>query len=161
MSFSADGNKLAWVGHDSSISVADATRDMATHKLKTPFLPLLSCIWVSPSSIIAGGHGCTLMLFNLDSAGQITFVSKLEEDKKTESNNKFSAKALFQTRDKMGTSEVADTVLNTTHQNQISCIQIRGGDKSKADKISTTAGDGKMVVWDLRSFEKQMKGLKL
>ena len=35
MSFSADGNKLAWVGHDSSISVADATRDMATHKLKT------------------------------------------------------------------------------------------------------------------------------
>ena len=35
VSFSADGNKLAWVGHDSSISVADATRDMATHKLKT------------------------------------------------------------------------------------------------------------------------------
>ena len=35
VSFSSDGNKLAWVGHDSSISVADATRDMATHKLKT------------------------------------------------------------------------------------------------------------------------------
>ena len=49
MSFSADGNKLAWVGHDSSISVADATRDMATHKLKTqvcwyaPGIP-----WVHP-----------------------------------------------------------------------------------------------------------------
>ena len=26
VSFSADGNKLAWVGHDSSISVADATK---------------------------------------------------------------------------------------------------------------------------------------
>merc|ERR1712109_396635 len=57
VSFSADGNKLAWVGHDSSISVADATRDMATHKLKTQFLPLLSCIWISPNTIIAGGHG--------------------------------------------------------------------------------------------------------
>ena len=79
MSFSADGNKLAWVGHDSSISVADATRDMATHKLKTQFLPLLSCIWISPNTIIAGGHGCVPLLFNLDGAGQISFVNKLEE----------------------------------------------------------------------------------
>ena len=42
---------MAWVGHDASISVADATRDMATHKLKTQFLPLLSCIWISPSHL--------------------------------------------------------------------------------------------------------------
>ena len=27
VSFSGDGSKLAWVGHDSSISVADATKD--------------------------------------------------------------------------------------------------------------------------------------
>jgi len=161
VSFSADGNKLAWVGHDSSISVADATRDMATHKLKTQFLPLLSCIWISPSSIVAGGHGCTPMLFNVNGNGEISFVSKLEEDKKTETNSKFSAKALFQTRDKMGVSDVADTVLNTTHQNQISCIQIQSGDKNGASKISTSAGDGKLVVWDLKNLEKQMKGLKI
>ena len=139
MSFSSDGNKLAWVGHDASISVADATRDMATHKLKTQFLPLLSCIWISPSHLgkyrvfkikikvfqkhdfpVAGGHGCVPMLFNVDNAGQISFVSKLEEDKKAETNSKFSAKHLFQTRDKMGVSDVADTILNTTHQNQVS-----------------------------------------
>jgi actin related protein 2/3 complex subunit 1A/1B len=119
VSFSADGNKLAWVGHDSSISVADATRDMATHKLNTTHLPLLSCIWISPNSIVAAGHGCTPMLFTVDGSGQISFVSKLEEDKKAETNAKFSAKALFQTRDKMGISDVADTVLNTTHQNQV------------------------------------------
>ncbi len=35
VSFSADGNKLAWVGHDSSLSVADATKGMAIYKLKT------------------------------------------------------------------------------------------------------------------------------
>ena len=71
------------------------------------------------SSIVAGGHGCTPMLFNVNGNGEISFVSKLEEDKKTETNSKFSAKALFQTRDKMGVSDVADTVLNTTHQNQV------------------------------------------
>jgi len=161
VSFSADGNKLAWVGHDSSISVADATRDMATHKLKTQFLPLLSCIWISPNTIIAGGHGCVPLLFNLDGAGQISFVNKLEEDKETESTSTFSAKKLFQTRDKMGVSDTADTKLNTTHQNQISSIQIQIGDKTGAKIVSTTAGDGKLVSWDLRNVEKMIKGLKL
>lgn len=161
VSFSADGNKLAWVGHDSSISVADATRDMATHKLKTQFLPLLSCVWIGPNSIVAAGHGCVPMLFKVDGSGQVAFVSKLEEDKKAESNSKFSARAMFQSRDKLGVSDVADTILNTTHQNQISCIQIQNGDKANANKISTSAGDGKMVVWDLRSLEKTMKGLKI
>ena len=41
VSFSSDGNRLAWVGHDSSLSVADATRGMAIYKLKTAYLPLL------------------------------------------------------------------------------------------------------------------------
>ena len=42
-------------------------------------MPLLSCIWISPNTIIAGGHGCVPLLFNLDGAGQISFVNKLEE----------------------------------------------------------------------------------
>lgn len=159
--FSADGNKLAWVGHDSSVSVADATRGMAIYKLKTSHLPLLSCLWVSPNALIAAGHGCTPLVFSVDPAGQVSFTSKLEEDRKSESTAKFSAKALFQTRDKTGMSDVADTVLNTTHQNQISCIQIQSGGRGQADKISTSAGDGKLVVWDLRSIEKQIKCLKL
>ena len=47
-------------------------------------------------------------------------ISRLEEDKKAEEGQaKFSAKAMFQTKDRTGQSEVADTVLNTTHQNQI------------------------------------------
>merc|ERR1712156_1246405 len=83
------------------------------------------------------------------------------KDKKAESNSKFSARAMFQSRDKLGVSDVADTILNTTHQNQISCIQIQNGDKANANKISTSAGDGKMVVWDLRSLEKTMTGLKI
>ncbi len=83
-------------------------------------MPLLSCIWVSPTSIVAAGHDCTPLVFSVnDSSGQVSFVSKLERDKKAEGGEvKFSAKALFQTKDRTGQSEVADTVLNTTHQNQ-------------------------------------------
>jgi hypothetical protein len=43
----------------------------------------------------------------------------LEDDKKSEASAKFSAKGFFQNKDRTGMSEVADTVLNTTHQNQV------------------------------------------
>ena len=51
----------------------------------------------------------------------MTFSARLEEDKKDESSvAKFSAKALFQTKDRTGQSEVGESMLNTTHQNQVS-----------------------------------------
>jgi actin related protein 2/3 complex subunit 1A/1B len=135
---------------------------MAIFKLKTAYLPLLSCIWVSPSALIAAGHDCTPMLFTVDSSGQVAFNCKLEEEGAgQQQQSKFSAKELFKTKDRTGQSEVADTVLNTTHQNQVSCIRIQSGNKNHAQKLSTTAGDGKLVIWDLRSLESKMKGLKI
>jgi hypothetical protein len=44
---------------------------MAIFKLKTGYLPLLSCIWVSPTSIIAAGHDCTPLVFQVDASGQV------------------------------------------------------------------------------------------
>ena len=79
------------------------------------------------------------MLFNVDNAGQISFVSKLEEDKKAETNSKFSAKHLFQTRDKMGVSDVADTILNTTHQNQV-CAKFSGVIVKKKTSLTDVEG---------------------
>ena len=64
VSFSANGNKLAWVGHDSSISVADATKENAVFNFKTKFLPFLSCIWIAPNTILAAGHGCAPLIFH-------------------------------------------------------------------------------------------------
>ena len=93
---------------------------MAIFKLKTGYLPLLHCIWISPDKLVAAGHDCTPLVFGVDGGGQVSFVARLEEDKKGDGGPaKFSAKALFQTKDRTGQSEVADTVLNTTHQNQV------------------------------------------
>jgi len=162
VSFSADGNKLAWVGHDSNISIVDATKEMALRQLKTQFLPFLSCIWISPNTIIAAGHGCDPLLFHQnEETGEISFVNKLEAPKKAESNSKFKAKEMFQQVDKKGTSGTADTKLNTVHQNQISGIQIQVGDKNSAKVVSTIASDGMLVSWDLANLEKLMNGLKI
>ena len=35
------------------------------------YLPLLSCVWVSPTSIIAAGHDCTPLVFAVDGSGQV------------------------------------------------------------------------------------------
>ena len=92
------------------------------------------------------------MIFNVDNAGQIAFVNKLEEDKKAETSSKFSAKALFQTRDKMGVSDVADTVLNTTHQNQVRIIllltaSILAKAVLRVGKLFLFAGFDRFIWW--------------
>ena len=129
-------------------------------QLKTEHLPLLSCIWISPDSLVAAGHGCTPLIFKVDGSGQVGFVSKLEAKENDSTEAKFSARAFFDRRDKIG-KDTTDTVLNTTHQNQISCIQIHVGNKDRAEKISTSGGDGKVVVWDLKTLEKQIEGLTI
>ena len=55
VSFSASGNKLAWVGHDSSISVVNALDEQKMATVKGEFLPFCSCVWITESSIVAAG----------------------------------------------------------------------------------------------------------
>jgi WD40 repeat protein len=47
VSFSADGNRLAWVGHDSSINVYDAANSQQSVELYQMFLTsyFLACFW--------------------------------------------------------------------------------------------------------------------
>lgn len=64
VSFSASGNKLAWVGHDSSISVVNAANDNKMATIKGDFLPFMACVWASENSIITAGNGCIPLVEN-------------------------------------------------------------------------------------------------
>lgn len=55
VSFSADGDKLAWVGHDSSISVVAAANQGQIYTIKGEFLPLMTCTWITSNSVVAAG----------------------------------------------------------------------------------------------------------
>jgi len=161
VSFSADGSKLAWVGHDSSINVADAGAGMSVMKLRTPLLPMLTLVWVSPLSLLAAGHDCVPIVFTLDQAGKLSLGGRLEEDKKVESGAMSNAMKMFQNKDRVGQSDITDTVLNTTHQNQIYQMRLYSGDKSGASLVSTVAGDGKLVLWDLKTLSTKLNSLKI
>ena len=53
VSFSPDGSFLAWVSHDSSISVVDSKKGLGCLTIKTRHLPYLTCVWSSSNLIVA------------------------------------------------------------------------------------------------------------
>lgn len=158
VSFSADGNKICWVGHNSTINVADAT---TVTKLKTEFLPFLCCDWISGNSIIVAGHNCLPLIYSVDGTNKIQLAFKLDQSPKKELGD-MSAMRKFQSLDRNAGADNRDTNLDSIHQNAIACICFYAGDKSAASKISTSGLDGKLVIWDLNaSLSKSMQGLSI
>jgi len=160
VSFNHDGTRLGWVGHDSSIAVADAPSGMVMMKLKTGLLPLLTHTWISPNKILAAGHDCVPVVFNVDSAGKISLGSRLEEECVIESATTSTAMNMFRNKDRVG-QDLLDSKLSSTHQNQVCSMRIISGDKLAADSVSTTAGDGVLVVWDFNTLSNKIKDLKV
>lgn len=165
VSFSEDGECLAWVGHDSSVSVVKATTEqgpsagIATTKTQT--LPFMSCVWVNPTTIVVAGHDCCPMVFNFD--GQtVNFAGKVEEGKNKAAGAKFSALKHFRALDTHATTaENNVTDLDTIHQNAVTQVSIHKGNKAACQSYSTSGVDGKVVVWKASSLEGAMRGVKI
>nr|CAG4644775.1 EOG090X05RK [Leptodora kindtii] len=160
ISFSSSGDRVAWVGHDSSISVADASKGMNISVIRTDFLPFLSCLWVSENSIVASGYGCCPMLFSMDDNNRIYFAGKLDAAQKKESSG-ISAMKKFQSLDRQARTETNDTSLDTLHQNAITGLCLHNGTKASATRFSTSGADGLLVIWDLKNLEPAMQGMKI
>uniref|UniRef100_A0A672Z5H0 Actin-related protein 2/3 complex subunit n=1 Tax=Sphaeramia orbicularis TaxID=375764 RepID=A0A672Z5H0_9TELE len=160
VSFSASGNRLAWVSHDSTVTVVDSSKTASPSQLKTEFLPLLSVIFVSENSLVAAGHDCCPMLFRCDDGGTLTFVSKLDLPKQSIQRN-ISAMERFRNMDKRATTEDRNTALDTLHQNSITQVSIYEGDKRDCRKFCTTGIDGAMTIWDFKSLEASIQGLRI
>ncbi|KAJ8778313.1 hypothetical protein J1605_013717 [Eschrichtius robustus] len=160
VSFSASGSRLAWVSHDSTVSVADASKSVQVSTLKTEFLPLLSVRFVSENSVVAAGHDCCPMLFSCDDRGCLTFVSKLDIPKQSIQRN-MSAMERFRNMDKRATTEDRHTALETLHQNSITQVSIYEVDKQDCRKFCTTGIDGAMTIWDFKTLESSIQGLRI
>ena len=159
VSFSPDGTKLAWAGHDSSISVVDANKDMTVMKLKTNLLPMSTLTWIRPDVLVAAGHNCVPYTFNVGTEA-VTFGSALEDNEKKEKSGKTSAMDRFKNMDKLGQNEL-ETKLNFTHQKQIEEIRLVKGKKGEVESFSSCSWDGKIVMWELKSLASKIKDLKI
>lgn len=66
LAFNKTGDRLCWVAHDSSITVADVSKgSVVVNKLKTNELPFISCFWVTDRAIVAAvsNHNLYLNVF--------------------------------------------------------------------------------------------------
>jgi actin related protein 2/3 complex subunit 1A/1B len=119
VSFSASGNKLAWVGHDSSISVANAAHENQVVTVKSEFRPFVACSWVTENSLVVAGHDCWPALYNHDDQDKLTFINKLNVSSKKAGGGAMSAMDKFRHMDKRATTTGVKTELESTHQNTI------------------------------------------
>ncbi|XP_065826753.1 actin-related protein 2/3 complex subunit 1A-like [Oscarella lobularis] len=161
VSFSASGNKLAWVGHDSSVSVADASQEMAVATLKCVFRPFLCCLWLTENSLVVAGHDCWPALVNHSDQGKLTFVEKLDTESSKKAAGAISAMDKFRTLDQKATTEAVKTSINFVHQNTITNITVHSRTGSEISKFTTTGVDGRLVNWSVKSLESAIAGLKI
>uniref|UniRef100_A0A8B9Y6P0 Actin-related protein 2/3 complex subunit n=1 Tax=Bos mutus grunniens TaxID=30521 RepID=A0A8B9Y6P0_BOSMU len=162
--FSANGSRVAWVSHDSTVCLADADKKMAVATLASETLPLLAVTFIMENSLVAAGHDCFPVLFTYDSAaGKLNFGGWLEVPKQS-SQHGLTARECFQNLDKKESSEgsaAAGAGLDSLHKNSISQTSVLSGGKAKCSQFCTTGMDGGMSIWDVKSLESALKDLKI
>lgn len=161
VAFSKDGNKLCWTSHDGSINVADGSQGGApvVTKLKTDSLPFLTCLWLSNTHIVAAGHNCCPVVYSVH-GNQIQFVAKLDSSQKKETLG-VSAMKIFINIDKQARVELNDIQLDTIHQNAITDLRPFAEQNDVITRISTNGLDGRVVIWDIKTLEKSIQGLRI
>ena len=78
----------------------------------------------------------------------------------THTHTHHSAMDKFKGLDKRAREGSEDVALNSTHQNAITQIALHSGTPDSATKFSTSGGDGRLVIWDCKSLEASIAGLK-
>lgn len=155
VAFSPCGTKICWVGHNSSICVADSLKGNAVTRLLTEYLPFLRCVWLDSNYIITAGHDCMPMVYKVDESGKLSFASKLDNTQKKEAAG-LTAMRKFQSLDRQARTEINDSALDSIHQNTITSIR-----KLSKSRFSTSSLDGLLVVWDIKSPELMMNNLRI
>jgi len=158
VSFSANGERLAWVSHGSAVHVAHPEKE-EVERYKSNTLPFMTLVWAGPSSLVTAGHDCVMLLFNVDDENKVTFVKKLGQRGKKE-DKKLSAMAMFQSLDTKATAK-KDAEKDSVHQNSITQISIHTGTKENVTKLTTTGADGQLVTWNYKSLEAAVGDMKI
>jgi actin related protein 2/3 complex, subunit 1A/1B len=141
VAFSPSGDSLAFVSHDSSITIVypDAPEQppRAVVSIATQLLPFTSLIWTTESEIIAAGYDCEgyrlhgseqgwSIAGSVESKGRPGMPSEREE----------SALNMFRQMDLKGQVK-DDTKLKTVHQNTISTIRILNSSGGNVNSFSS------------------------
>ena len=151
-SFSDDGERLAFVGHDSSVSFVQGGMESSV-VTRSQFLPFTDCTWISANALVAVGFDCNPMIFNLQ-GDEFAFSNKCDDSEKKSGGSVLSGRAMFQAMDRMATSTSSETI-KTKHKNTILSVS------RTADGFATAGADGQIIQWNINSLASKFSSMKL
>lgn len=149
IAFSPSGNGIAWVAHDSSLNVAYPGENYL-FTLKTTFLPFMALLWISETSIVVAGHDSVPILIT-KSGNDWKIGEKIDQGAKR-NDSVDTARNMFKQMDSRGQAATNDLLLDSCHQNSITCLCALESKNGIVTRFSSTGVDGKLVCWDSSSF---------
>jgi len=149
--WSPSGQKLAFIGHDSTLCVAEV--NSATPRVdmvKYNDLPFKDLLWTSEDGIVCVGHDCNPTFFQ--NKGGWQFVRKLDTGAgaNAAATGGASSSSAFKTfQNKVDKAETAsETKITTKHQNTITWIIAYKKNGNNVAQYSTSGLDGSLGIWD-------------
>jgi len=146
--WSPSGNKLAFVGHDSILAVADVTTaNPKVEVVKHSDLPFQDLLWTAEDGIVAVGHDCNPTFFQ--NKGGWKLVKKLDTGSGAAASADKGPSAFKTFQNKVDKAETStETKLNTKHQNVITYVVAYKRAGNTVSQFSTTGMDGALGIWD-------------
>jgi len=164
VAFSPSGDALAFASHDSTISVV-YPGGAGVVTIRSSTLPYVTLTWTAEDALVAAGHDCQPVLFSGnangwkalgsldDGRGGVPLTPSSTGSPSRVGPGRLNNEAFnrFRNADTRGsgpappgfaTGADGDTELMTLHQNTITSVRLYD-----AGRVSTSAVDGKLVIW--------------
>merc|ERR1711976_404117 len=143
------GDKLAWVSHDSTVTVLDCASG-TPYVARLPELPLVDLVWANPNTIVGAGHNFFPRTFSVGPDG-LQIGKNLDEQKGEGPKATTGTRAAFNKfKSQVETGQdTVKTALKTKHQASVNSIKGSQGKPGAFNQVSTTSLDGKLVRWNL------------
>jgi actin related protein 2/3 complex subunit 1A/1B len=151
--WSPSGQSVAFVGHDSTLYVTDASQPNSVQTVATPFSPFKKLLWLSENAIVAAGHDFTPVVFsNKQGSWKCYGRAEAEGEKKTETKRG----GLQGSSDQSGS-----TGPSTRHKNTIMCLGAWKAQDGVVTDFCTSSLDGKVLFWKVSDIEKIAQGFSV
>jgi len=159
IAFSPSGNRLCFVGHDSTVTIAEAPKEpggeITTCVIKLKLLPMCDCMFLDESKVVVAGFDCAPYLVALKGPNQWELVKSLDDKKASAAAAPPKATAtraaftMFQDKATKGTtdSSALKTTVETKHQNTITCIRAYTSTPTGVTEFTTSGLDGAIYFW--------------
>ncbi|KAJ3215938.1 protein 2 3 complex subunit [Dinochytrium kinnereticum] len=147
VAFSPSGNLLAWASHDGTLTIANGPGS-PLKVISSPNLPILSIFFATETDVIGAGHDCVPFIYS-QRGSNWELSEKLDKGKSFKAEAASSAMNKFKLMDSRSQTASNDLELNSVHQNTITSVRPHVSRGNKVEKFSSSAVDGKIVIWSL------------